>query len=194
MLTEFHETELPGQDWQRRELVWVWVMAGVAARAWPSWAADGKTVQSCYRSPVCQRWGALQVSWPSTQILFPNEGDLTISKVGCRRSGIASSEIHVVNFLHPPCQVQNGAVQLLEGCGVGWDGASCAAPRGTLSILSQGMLRKSNQSLRAGSTVGQCAVRSAARAVGCSSGLQNPSSEYGNWGCSSRKYISEAPL
>jgi len=33
MLTEFHETELPGQDWQRRELVWVWVMAGVAARA-----------------------------------------------------------------------------------------------------------------------------------------------------------------
>lgn len=44
--------------------------------------------------------------------------------------------------------------------------------------------------LRAGSAVGQCAVR----AVGRASGSQDPSPENGNWDCSSRKYTSEASL
>lgn len=41
--------------------------------------------------------------------------------------------------------------------------------------------------LQAGSAVGHCAVRSVVRTLECSSDLENPSPEYRNGDCSSKK-------
>lgn len=118
--------------------------------------------------------------------------------VSCRRwpdhlkgrlpgQGNCLSEIHAVNFFASTKQCYMVIRGMPRGAGLGM-------LRSSPSILWKGMLWKSNQTLQAGSAVGQCALNSSVRTVGHSSGLQDLAPEYRNWDCSSWRYVSEASL
>lgn len=148
-------------------------MAWITARAWSSWAAGGKIVQSCYHSPMYHTNGGGR----RTTALLPLHTD-TISwwtwpnHFKRRFPGQMNG--------HEKYLWSDLFVSLLT-CSVAWFSKVCL-------WAGAAMLQKSRQMLLDRTT------RSSVRNVGCSSSLQNPSPEYGNWGCSSRKYTHEVSL
>lgn len=133
MCSEFHGTELPGQGWGRREVVCVWVRGCSQGLI-----RLGSRLEDCAvllsLSRVSYKWEGLELFWPFTQIRFPGEGELTISKVSCQGRGIASLERHVVDFFGSPLPSTKQRYMVIRGVlrGGGWAGARCLPLRASL--------------------------------------------------------------
>lgn len=131
MCLQFHETELPGQGWGRREVVvCAWLTAWVTARAWSSWAVHGKTMQSCYHSPMHRTNGgtrALLAShmdtvswwrWPDRlKGRLPGQGNCLIRNTCGQFFCIPPAKYEAMLLGYQRCAVQGGlghAAQLSE--------------------------------------------------------------------------------